>query len=316
MATPRLIMKLRVADIRPEPGDVRVFTFLHPGKPVLPPFKAGAHVDLHLPDGKIRQYSLLGDEQDRTRYRIGVKLEPGGRGGSEWLHRNLRIGSELPVSAPRSHFALAEGDRHLLLAGGIGITPIIAMARSLQASGKAFQLHYFSRSRAGTPLREEIERDFDRGSVFFHFDDEPATRADLTILLAARRGDEQLYYCGPPGFMAAVGKAGSHWPGDAVHFEAFNPAMDDGFVPEPFLIEIRSSGVLLPVAADMSALSVLRAAGISLSSSCENGVCGTCECGFLTGSPIHRDSVLKAEARGHRFIPCVSRAKGTLKLDL
>lgn len=316
MAAPRLIMTLEVTDIRVEPGDVRVIEFRHPLKPRLPPFRAGAHVDLHLPDGKVRQYSLLGDPKDQSRYRIGVKREDQGRGGSRWLHAHLNIGDRLPVCAPRNHFELAEGKAHRLLAGGIGITPILSMARALHDSDTPFRLHYFSRSRDATPLLAEIGQALDPRAVEYHFDDEPDTRVDLGALLAARQAGEQLYYCGPPGFMAAVGQASTHWPEEAVHFEAFAPPVDENFEPEPFVLRLRSSGAVLPVRSDETALAVLRAAGIALPSSCENGACGTCECGYLEGEALHRDAVLKPGARARRFIPCVSRARGTLTLDL
>lgn len=316
MATPRLIMQLDVEDIRAEPGDVRIITFRHPVKPRLPAYQPGAHIDLHLPSGLVRQYSLLGDHKDHSRYVVGVKREANGRGGSAWLHENLGVGDRLPVSAPRSHFALAEGERHLLLAGGIGITPILSMARSLSDSGKPFTLHYFARSRSVTPLLAEIGQALGPASVSLHFDDEPDTRIDLGALLAKRAAGEQLYYCGPPGFMAAVERFSSDWPEDVVNFEAFAAPPDETFVPEPFVIRLASSGAELQVLAEETALSVLRAAGVSLASSCENGACGSCECGYVGGTPLHRDGVLKPRARANRFIPCVSRAKGTLTLDL
>lgn len=316
MATPRLIMTLQITDIRDEPGEVRVFEFRHPVKPRLPPFRAGAHVDLHLPDGKVRQYSLLGDPKDQARYTIGVKREASGRGGSIWLHEGLKIGDTLRVCAPRNHFELADGQAHLLLAGGIGITPLLSMARALQDAGTPFRLHYFSRSRASTPLMAEIGQSLDTRSVTFHFDDEPGTRVDLGGLLATRGEGEQLYYCGPSGFMAAVARAAATWPEEAVHFEAFAAPEDENFIPEPFVLHLRSSGVMLPVAANETALGVLRSAGLELPSACENGACGTCECGYLDGTPLHRDAVLKPRARASRFIPCVSRAQGVLTLDL
>ncbi|MEJ5022888.1 ferredoxin reductase [Ochrobactrum vermis] len=157
MGSPRLIMKMKVVQIRDEPGDVRVFILRHPRRTVLPEFSAGSHVDVHLPDGRVRQYSLFGDPRDRSQYSIAVKREAGGRGGSGCLHDNVAAGHELPVSAPRNHFGLsAEAGSHILMAGGIGITPMLAMARTLDAAGGDFALHYFARSRSLAPLLAEI----------------------------------------------------------------------------------------------------------------------------------------------------------------
>jgi vanillate O-demethylase ferredoxin subunit len=309
-------MKLTVTDVRPEPGDVRVIEFRHPRQPHLPPFEPGSHVDVHLRGRRVRQYSLCGDPADLTHYTIAVKREAAGRGGSAWIHENVVVGSELPVSAPRNHFPLRDsGGPALLLAGGIGITPLLAMARVLQRQGKAYDLHYFARSRALAPLLSAIERELAAARVRLHFDDAPATRRDLAALLSERPADAQLYHCGPPGFMAAVERAASSWPTGTVHFEAFEPPASDGAPAEPFTIVLRS-GAEVPVAADVSALAALRAAGVPLAASCENGVCGTCECGYLEGKPVHRDAVLSKEAQSSRFIPCVSRAAGVLKLDL
>lgn len=316
MGSPRIIMRLTVSDIRPEPGNVSLIELRHPREPHLPPFEPGAHVDVHLPDKKVRQYSLCGDLTDLSRYTIAVKREEPGRGGSAWIHDNIAIGAELRVSAPRNHFPLAESDGPvLLLAGGIGITPLLAMARVLQQQGKPFELHYFTKSRRLAPLLFMIERDLAPENVRLHFDDDRGTRQDIEALLSKRPAGTQLYYCGPPGFMAAIDRAASGWPAGTVHFEAFEPPATDGAPPEPFTIELRS-GTVVTVGADTSALAALRAAGVPLLASCENGVCGTCECGYLEGHPIHRDAVLSKDAKAHRFIPCVSRAAGRLKLDL
>lgn len=314
MAAPRLIMKLTVAATRSEPGEVLVVELQHPSKPTLPPFEPGSHVDLHLPDGRVRQYSLCGDPADLSRYMIAVKREPDGRGGSAWIHATLAAGAVVPVSAPRNHFPLDPGPAPaLLLAGGIGITPILAMARACRRLGRPFALHYFARSRAAAPLLPAIARELG-ASLHLHLDDEPSTRQDIAELLARRAEEAQLYYCGPPGFMAAAGRAAAHWPEDAVHFEAFTPP-GQGAPAEAFTIALRD-GRLLPVPAETTALAALRAAGVLLMSSCENGVCGSCECGILAGHPIHRDAVLSKAAQASRFIPCVSRAAGLLTLDL
>lgn len=314
--SPRLIMKLSVAGIRKDPGDVMVVTLKHERRPILPVFTAGAHVDVHLPDGRVRQYSLCNDPADRSRYQLAIKREQGGRGGSIWLHDNLAEGASLQVSAPRNHFELSEqADRHLLLAGGIGITPILAMGHYLATAKRPFEGHYFTRSRSLTPLIDDIASIREPAAIKHHFDDEPETRAQLSDLLAYPSEGTHLYYCGPSGFMDAVKTAAAHWRPEALHFEAFQAVLDENFVPEPFTIRLRS-GALVDVPADKSALQALRQAGIDVQSSCETGVCGTCECGYLAGEPIHRDAVLSPAGRRTRFMPCLSRAKGILSLDL
>ncbi|MBM2712937.1 oxidoreductase [Mesorhizobium caraganae] len=317
MASPRLIMKMKVASLRHEAGDVSVVEFRHPRRPQLPSFEAGSHVDIHMPGGKVRQYSLMGHPADLSRYLIGVKREETGRGGSAWLHANLKVGDEMPVSAPRNHFRLHDkAQAHLLLGGGIGITPMIAMARALEAQGKAFVLHFFARSRSMAPMLADLEAELPADRLVLHFDDDPATVVDLAELLKEQKDGTHLYYCGPPGFMAWARASSAHWKPDTVHFEAFQPEEDPNFAPEPFTIQLHSTGQELEVPANASALTVLRAAGLLLFSSCENGVCGSCECGFVAGEPIHRDAFLSPEARTRRFIPCVSRAKGQIILDL
>lgn len=317
MASPRLIMKTVVEDVRIDGGDVLVVTFRHPRKPRLPDFTPGAHIDVHLADGRVRQYSLCGDPADPSVYRIAVKLEHEGRGGSTWLHRNLVPGAVVPVAAPRNHFPLrVDGARYILLAGGIGITPLITMAHALGRVGKPYELHYFARSRAAAPLLHEIRDALDPKSVALHLSDEPRTRASLDEILTECAPGTQVYCCGPARFMDGVRKAAGTWPEGTVHFEAFQPLVDDSSVPEPFELMLRSTGAVIPVPADKSALQVLRETGILLQSSCEIGTCGTCECGYLDGTPIHRDVVLSPMQRKDRFMPCVSRASGRIRLDL
>lgn len=316
MAAPRLIMKLAVTQIRHEPGDVLVVQLKHLRRPHLPMFEPGSHVDVHLPDGKVRQYSLCGDPQDAAHYLIAIKREEVGRGGSDWLHAHVGVGAILPVSAPRNHFPIKPVTGPvLLLAGGIGITPLLAMARRLAGQALPFELHYFSRSKPLTPLLSDIARAVPVAQVRLHFDDEPNTRQDLGALLANQPEGAQIYCCGPAGFMAAVAKATEHWSAESVHFEAFQPPSFNDSPPQPFAIELRG-GRRVEVDAHTTALVALRAAGVPLMASCENGVCGTCECGLLEGKPIHRDAVLSIEDQKRRFIPCISRAEGVLKLDL
>ena len=307
-------MKLDVADVRPAGEGVMLLTLKHPRRPSLPAATPGAHVDIHLGDGRIRQYSLCGDPADASAYRVAILREEAGRGGSRLLHEAVSAGRPLLVSAPRNHFELAPAERHLLLAAGIGVTPLYAMALALGSAGRPFRLHVSARSREAAPLREEIDATLPPDSVNWHFGDEPGGRLDLQALLGRPEPGTAIQCCGPARFMEAVRAAASAWPKEALIFEAFEPLSDEGFVPEPFSIVVESSGATLPVPAERSALAVMRESGIELPSSCEIGVCGACECGILEGRPIHRDVVLSPRARRDRFIPCVSRAAGTLRL--
>jgi ferredoxin-NADP reductase len=315
--SPRLIMKLDIVEAKPDAGDVLLVTLKHPRRPLLPAATAGSHVDLHLPDGRVRHYSLFSDPADRSVYRIAVKRETAGRGGSAWLHGNLKPGGTIMVSSPRNHFDLSgDADEYLLLAGGIGITPLLAMGQALAATGKRFHLHVFARSRAAAPLLEEAAEAVGPDRLSYHFDDEPDTRVTLDSLLSRPAPGMLAYCCGPAGFMDAVRQASLGWDDEAVRYEAFQPLIDESFIPEPFEIVLASTGATISVPAERTALDLLRETGIELPSSCEIGVCGSCECRILDGEPIHRDVVLSPLARRDRFIPCVSRAKGVIRLDL
>ena len=306
--TARLIMRLRVEAMRDSDGGVRVFTLRHTKKPELPGYAAGAHVDLRLPDGRMRQYSLCGDPADRSSYVLAIKREEPGRGASVWAHEALVVGAQVLVSAPRNNFPLAENARrHVLVAGGIGITPLLAMARQLTREDADFVLHYCARSRAA-PLLDEV-RAACGNRLVTHFSDNPDdTRFDPAMVGAVEPG-VHVYCCGPQRLTDAVREAVADWPEEQVHFEVFQPTADENFKPEPFKITL-----LVP--ADRSALDVLRDHGLVLPSSCELGVCGSCICGYSGGVVVHRDSVLGVAARQDRMMLCVSRARVGVTLDL
>lgn len=312
----RLIMKLTVAEQAAVTADVSTFAFAHPRRPLLPAWEPGAHVDVHLPDGAVRQYSLYGDPAERGRYRIAVKREDAGRGGSRWIHDHLKPGDEIFVCAPRNHFALnPDAARHVLIAGGIGVTPLLAMARRLAAQGADFAVHFCARSRQAAPLVDALEAVCgDRLTLWLSGE---GRRMDVGAVLDQAAGAD-LYVCGPQALTQAVEAAAAArgWPESRYHTEHFAARLDADFRPEPFEAVIASTGRRLQVPADRSLLAVLREAGFVRGSSCEIGVCGTCECGYRDGAVIHRDVVLPFEARKSRLMPCVSRAIGTLTLDL
>jgi vanillate O-demethylase ferredoxin subunit len=312
--TARIIMKLRVENARMTTDDVVHLRLVHPLRPELPEWTAGAHVDLRMPDGKIRQYSLCGDPDDRSRYEIAVKLEPDGRGGSRWVHDNLGMGAVAHVSAPRNNLPLASGAKNtILVAGGIGITPLLPMARTLHGQGKDFALHYCAKTAADAPLLDEVREIcgnrlrcwFSREGSRFH----PG-------VVSIDRPDTHVYVCGPERLLDAVQHGLPMLPDDRFHGEMFTATLDENFKAEPFEATIASTGQHLLVPADRSLLDVLRESGFSMSSSCELGVCGSCECGYRDGIVIHRDKSLPVSKRQDRLLPCVSRARVSVTLDL
>ncbi len=314
--TARMIMKLRVASAQPIASDVRLLRLVHPRRPRLPAWEAGAHVDVHLPKIGVRQYSLCGDPADTGSYAIAVKLEPEGRGGSRWVHSGLAEGAEVPVAAPRNHFPLVGTDgRVVLIGGGIGITPLAAMAHRLVAEGSDFVLHYCARDEDHAPLLAEM-RALCGGRLTVWLSSE-GNRFDPLSTLAGEKG-AQIYACGPARLVEAVSAAAFSFvhPEDRLHTERFTALDDADFVPEPFEVVLGKSGRRLLVPADRTLLAVLEANGVSLESSCEIGVCGACECGYLDGDVIHRDVVLSPGQRKDRMMPCVSRARGCVTLDV
>ncbi len=304
-------LKLRVENKRLCAEGIAAFELVAADGGALPPFTAGAHVDVFLPNGLIRQYSLRNDPRERHRYCLGVLRETAGRGGSACMHDLVKAGDVLETSLPRNAFALDEtAPFSLLLAGGIGVTPILAMAHRLTTLGRPFAFHYGARSEARMAFRDEVEAAF-AGNVHLHFDDGPAEqRLDLAALLAARPAGAHLYACGPAGFlaaaMAAVQKA---WPAEAVHREYFAdaPAVDASG-DKAFTVRL-GDGRTFSVAPGRSVVEVLGENGIVVPTSCEQGICGTCVTRVIAGKPDHRDLVLTDKERAAGcFTPCCSRS--------
>lgn len=312
--TARIIMKMRVARSRVVAPDVLHIELVHPLRPTLPEWSAGAHVDVRMPDGRVRQYSLCGDPADRSKYEIAVKRETAGRGGSIWLHENIREGSEVHVSAPRNNLPLNEnGENHILIAGGIGITPLISMARTLSREGKTFTLHYCAKSAASAPFLDELRRICGENLNCWFSDGGNRFSPEM---IGAYSTNKHIYICGPERLLDSVQLALADWPEEQVHGEVFQMTLDENFKPEPFEATIQSSGQKLLVPADKSLLDVLRENDFALPSSCEMGVCGSCECGYKDGIVIHRDKVLPTSKRQDRIMLCVSRARVGITLDL
>jgi ferredoxin-NADP reductase len=282
-------------------------------------FTPGSHIDVFVPTGQVRQYSLCGDSLDSRRYTIAVKKEDAGRGGSLGMHRNVEVGSAIAFAGPRNFFPLsaeAHRERNLFIAGGIGITPICSMLRWLSAKASSWELHYCARSAAHAAFYDEI-LSLHGGRVTPYFSEAPLL--DVQELLRTVSGDAHLYCCGPEGLMKAVAHATSHWPEGRVHFEWFSAPTAEWAPNQPFEVFLKASGCVLQVPADRSILQVVRAHGIDVPSACEEGVCGTCETRVLEGEPEHRDVLLSAaeKAANHSMMICVSRARSAkLVLDL
>lgn len=282
----------------------------------LPPFEAGAHIDVHVGDKHVRQYSLCNAPHETHRYLIGVLRDPGSRGGSLAMHEKVDAGSVLTISAPRNHFPLVDAARTLLIAGGIGVTPILAMAEALASKGAAFEMHYCARSPERTAFRERIATSGFSRQVHFHYDSgDAAQKLDLPALLAAPL-DTHLYVCGPAGFIECVLSSArtQGWPEAQLHVEYFSGAVVDTAADQPFDVKLASSGQVLTVPAGRSVIQVLAEQGIDVPYSCEEGVCGTCLTRVLDGVPDHRDLYLTDEehAANDQFTPCCSRAKTKL----
>jgi vanillate O-demethylase ferredoxin subunit len=313
-----------VARARLEAQDVRSFELVRPDGGELPSFTPGSHIDVVLKNGLIRQYSLCNASSERHRYVIGVLREPQSRGGSVALFDDLDEGDSLRISAPRNHFGIASEARAVLLfAGGIGITPILCMARELAHRAVPFQLFYACRSRSRAAFVDQIGHSAFAQQTHLHFDDESAgSTLDLAAILRQPQPDGHLYVCGPPGFIKAVldTAARSGWPPQQLHREHFqsqpeaSPTAVDGFS-----VRIASTGATYYIPPDRPVIDVLREHGIAIPVSCEQGVCGTCVTGILEGMPEHHDMFMtdQEHAQNNCFTPCCSRAKTPLLvLDL
>ena len=317
------LIRVRVAARQEEALDICSLDLVPAEGGALPAFSAGAHVDVHLPGGLVRQYSLCNAPGETHRYRIAVLRDAASRGGSATVHDQLQAGTVLEIGAPRNLFALeASAPHHLLLAGGIGITPLLAMAERLAAQGSAFTLHHATRSRERTPFVAQLTTSSYADRVYHHFDDGPAMqKLDIAATLRAAPAGSHLYVCGPTGFMEAVlaeGRA-QGWDESRLHREYFAAAPTGAAGDGGFELEIASTGRVIPVAKDQTALAALLAAGLDIPMSCEQGVCGTCLTGVKSGTPDHRDQYLTPEERAanNQFLPCCSRASGPrLVLDL
>ena len=316
-------LTVRVTARTAEALDICSFELVEAQGHGMPAFSAGSHVDVTINGGFTRQYSLCNDPSENHRYLIAVLRDPNTRGGSKAMHDTVQVGDTLTISTPKNHFPLAHGaKRSLLLAGGIGVTPILCMAERLAVMGADFELHYCTRSRDRTAFHDRIRASSYAPRVSFHFDDgAPGQKADLPVLLTKPEAGTHLYVCGPKGFMDAVLSTAraQGWPEDQVHYEFFGAEVVKSADDQSFQVKLASSGKIVVVPKDKTVVEALADAGIEVMTSCGEGVCGTCLTRVLEGECDHKDLYLMPDeqAKNDQFLPCCSRAKSAmLVLDL
>ena len=314
------VLKMTVSKVEAMTPDVTKYEFSAPDGTTLPPATAGAHIDVVVAPEFFRQYSLSGDPADPSIYQIAVLREDAGRGGSKLLHRIFEEGRRVFVSHPINHFPLVEDAVFtMLMGGGIGVTPMIAMAHRLHALGRDFALHYSCSKRASAGFLEDLAAMPWADKVHYHFSDE-GTRADLGNLLQYKQGFH-VYTCGPDRYMQGVLEAAEAggYPEEARHLEYFSPPEQPEYENHDFTLRLTKSGREVRVAADQAATDALREAGIHVDVKCSDGICGVCKCGVVSGAVEHRDFVLSKAQREGEMILCQSRAAdpdGVIEVDL
>jgi vanillate O-demethylase ferredoxin subunit len=317
-------MKVRITRKFAVARNISAFELADPAGASLPAFSAGAHIDVHLGHGLIRQYSLCNSPGEQHRYLIGVLLEPASRGGSSAMH-SLPEGTLIEIGVPKNHFPLSQDATHsILLAGGIGVTPILSMAERLAHTGASFELHYCTREPDRAAFRERFDEAHLKGHTRLYFDNVPlAERIDLSKVLRDPEPGKHLYVCGPGGFIEVVLDQARQlgWNSANVHREYFTAAPASGSTDAdgPFQVKLARSGRIVDVGAGQTVIKALDEAGVMVATSCEEGVCGTCLTRVLSGDPDHRDVYLTEDERraNDQFLPCCSRSKSPmLVLDL
>ena len=292
------------------------FTLISTNGSNLPEFTPGSHMVLETPSGAMRRYSLVNEGNAPTSYVIAVKCEPDSRGGSLSMHQQAEVGTQLFGEKPQNDFPLVEAGKVLLIAGGIGITPILAMARALVRENRDFRLIYCTRSEDETAYRDEINTELSGNFHLHHDDGDPARLYDFWDELETP-DNSHVYCCGPAPLMEEIKSLSGHWPDGRIHFEDFKPVevvRRDDF---SFNVTIAATAQTIPVPAERTILETLRDAGVKVASSCESGTCGTCKARLLQGEVDHRDMVLMEDEKMHHIMICVSRSQtGDLVIDL
>ena len=309
-------INMKVVRKRALTGQISEFTMEPIDGGTLPAFTPGAHVTVQTPSGAMRRYSLVGSGEAPSSYTIAVKREPESRGGSASMHDNVEEGTELVVEEPENDFELSEANEYLLIAGGIGVTPIYSMAQELERQNKRFNIIYVTRSAGDTAYLDEMTEAFGDRILIHHDDGDPEKVYDFWDHFAEPQ-KTHVFCCGPKPLMEEIKAVSGHWPEGRVHFEDFKPidvVRDDDVA---FEVELAKSGGTITVPEDRSILEALRDAGHATVSSCESGTCGTCKTRLISGEVDHRDMVLMDHEKDDTIMICVSRAaSGKLVLDL
>ena len=307
-------IEVRVLTLRHEANGVMSIDLVPYGGSHLPAFTAGSHIDVHLPNGLSRSYSLVNSQCETERYVIGVYRDPGSRGGSKYIHDELRVGQLLRISAPRNHFPLSEpSERNVFIAGGIGVTPFVSMLDRLNSLRQKWRLHYCARSREQAGFLDRLERlaQAGAGELICHFDQESGGRLlDIAATLGAEPQDAHVYCCGPSGMLAAFKEACRGRDVDRVHLEYFSSTVAPS-VKGGFTVRLQRSGKTVFVPEGNTILEVLLADGMDIPYSCQQGICAACETGVVSGIPDHRDMILSAaeQASNKVMMICCSGSK-------
>ncbi len=315
------VLHLTVSAVEKMTDKVTKYEFTSMDGSPLPPFDAGAHLDVVVAPEFFRQYSMSGDPADRSKYQIGVLREDDGRGGSHLLHQIFKKGRAVFVSRPINHFPLDESaTKTLLMGGGIGITPLIAMAHRLYAIGADFALHYSCKNRANAGFLPDLAEFPWSDKVRLHFTDE-GSRADLDSILGNYQPGHHLYTCGADRYMSSVLECAERhgWIDESLHREYFAVPETPEYTNHPFTIRLARSRIEVKVSAEQSASEAIIEAGVHVDLKCSDGICGVCKCGVLEGDIEHRDFVLSKAQREETMILCQSRAAtadGTILVDL
>ncbi|RTL50659.1 MAG: oxidoreductase [Bradyrhizobiaceae bacterium] len=308
-----------VKSIRSTTPRVKVFELVQPEDWELPFFDAGAHIDVHIPGGHVRQYSLAGDPADQKTYTLAVMADEHGRGGSMAFCSNVKVGMELSVSMPKNYFALVPGaHRHIFVAGGIGITPFIAMIKVAQRRGEAFELHYCSPAEPDTPFLAELKQLAGDNLSLYHSRGTGGERLNVDDLVQQCQPTDHIYCCGPDKLMSAVRDAGiKYLNADNLHFERFQAPEAASAGHGVYEIKLARQDRAVEVRDGETMLGALRRCGVAVEAGCESGTCGDCKVRYLSGQVMHLDFRLSEPERREFLMPCVSQAKSpSITLDL
>jgi len=316
MTTNNDAIRMKVTARRELTPSITEFTLSPVDSAELPRIEPGAHITLETPSGAMRRYSLINPDEQPDHYVIAVKREPESRGGSQSMHDAATHGLEILVEPPENDFPLKPATKYLLIAGGIGVTPIYSMARQLAAEDKDFRIIYCTRSPEETAYRDEMSEAFGSKLVIHHDDGDPDKVYDFWDHFAEVQ-NVQVYCCGPKPLMEEIKAISGHWPEGRVNFEDFKPVDIIRADDTPFDVELAKSGKTVNVPADRSILEAVRDSGVETASSCESGTCGTCKTRLISGDVDHRDMVLMDDEKSDHIMICISRARsGGLVLDL